>query len=119
MKTILLFIWKRVGRPTPVRCHHHQKDGIRKQKEMKLDLEECIVGSLENVEDLMGDVSIEDIVRRICRVLPERLNFRISLEEEGTSWLRRRKEHLEAEKNLRGKQVEEPKMAKRELTKQI
>ena len=40
-----------------------------------------IVGSLEDAEDLMGDISIEDITKKIYRMLHEKLNLN-QLEEE-------------------------------------
>ena len=56
------------------------------------------------------------ILRRISRGLPEQLNL-TRLEEEGNKLVKKTKGHLEAEKNLRGKDGDELKMAKRELNK--
>ena len=74
-----------------------------------------IVGSLEDAEDPMGDISIEDITKN----LP---NAAKATEFEsiggGNKLVKKTEEHLETEKNLRGKDGEELKMAKRVLTKQ-
>ena len=68
-----------------------------------------IVGSLEGAEDPMGDISIEDITKN----LP---NAAKAIEFESTGggnrWIKKTKEHLEAEKILRGKDGDELKMAK-------
>ena len=75
------------------------------------------MGSLEDAEDLMGDISIEDIVKNLPRAAraPE---FESS-GGEGNKLVKKTEEHLEAEKNLRGKDGDELKTAKRGLTKQI
>ena len=74
-----------------------------------------IVGSLEDAEDLMGDISIEDITKN----LPSAAGA-VEFESTGGSnkLVKKTKEHLEAENHLRGKDGEELKVAKRELTEQ-
>ena len=58
-----------------------------------------VVGSLEDATDLMGDVSIEGI--------PQELSKTASANEfessgKGTRIVKKSKEHIEAERNLRG-----------------
>ena len=82
---------------------------------MKLDLDEWIVGSLEDAEDPMGDVSIEGITKKL-------LNAARAVDFEsiggGNRLIKKTKEHLEAEEKLRGTDGDELKIAKRELIKQ-
>ena len=75
-----------------------------------------LVGSLENAEDFMGDIRIQDITKNLPRAARA-----IELESSrggGSKIVKKTKEHLEAERNLRGTDGDEPKIAKRELTKQ-
>ena len=74
------------------------------------------VGGLEDAEDLMGDISIEDLVKNLSRAA-KAIEFESS-GGGGAKLVNKTKEHLDAEKNLRGKDGDELKMAKRELTKQ-
>ena len=64
----------------------------------------------------MGDINIEDIAKNLPRG-SRAVEFESS-GGGGNKLVKKTKEHLEAEKNLRGKDGDELKMAKRELTKQ-
>ena len=74
-----------------------------------------LVAGLEDAEDLMGDISIEDMVKNLPRAA-RAIEFESS-RGGGAKMVKKTKEHLDAEKNLRGKDDDELKMAKRELTK--
>ena len=75
-----------------------------------------LVGGLEDAEDLMGNINIEDIAENLP-MAARAIEFESSGGERA-KMVKKTKEHLDAEKNLRGKDGEELKMAKRELTKQ-
>ena len=68
-----------------------------------------IVGSLEDAEDPMGDTSIEDITKNLPNAA-KAIEFETT--GGGNRLSKKTKEHLEAEKNLRGKDGDELKMAK-------
>ena len=55
------------------------------------------------------------ILRKICQRLPRQLN--VDQQEEETGWSKKTREHLEAEKNLKGREGEELKIARKELPK--
>ena len=74
-----------------------------------------IVGSQEDAEDLMGDISIEDITKNLPRAA-RAVEFEST--GGGNKLVKKTEEHLEAEKNLQGKDGDELRMAKRELTEQ-
>ena len=74
-----------------------------------------IVGSLEDAEDLMENISIEDVTKNLPRAARA---VEVESTAGGNKLVKKTKEHLEAEKNLQGKTGDELKMAKRELTKQ-
>ena len=74
-----------------------------------------IVESLEDAEDPMGDISIEAITKNLPNAAKA---IECESTRGGNRLIKKTKEHLEAEKNLRGKDGDELKMAKRELTKQ-
>ena len=71
---------------------------------------------LEEAEDLMGDINIEDIVENLP-MAARAIEFESS-RGGGAKMVKNTEEHLEAEKNLRGKEGDALNMAKRELTKQ-
>ena len=70
---------------------------------------------LEAAEDVMEEVSIDDITE--CTPKAARA---VELESTGGGYrlVKKAKEHLEAEKSLRGRTAEELKVAKRNLAKQ-
>ena len=74
-----------------------------------------ILGSLEDTEDLILDLSIEDMTK----TLPKAARA-IDFESTGgrNKLTKETKEHAEAEANLREKDGDELKLAKRELNKQ-
>ena len=69
-----------------------------------------LMTALDDAEDLMGDINIEDNV--------ENLSIAATIKGGGAKRVKKTKEHLEAEKNLRGKGADALTKAKRELTKQ-
>ena len=74
-----------------------------------------ILGSLEDTEDLILDLSIEDITKTLPKAA-RAIDFDST---EGRHKLRKEtKEHAEAEANLRVKDGDELKLAKKELNKQ-
>ena len=74
-----------------------------------------LVADLEDAEDLMGTISIEDMVKNLPRAA--RATEFESSSGGGAKMVKKTKEHFDAEKNLRGKYDDELEIAKRELTK--
>ena len=74
-----------------------------------------LVAGLEDAEDLLSDISIEDMVKNLPTAA-RAIEFESS-RGEGAKMVKKTKEHFDAEKNLRGKDDDELKMAKKELTK--
>ena len=75
-----------------------------------------LVAGLRDAEDLMDDISIEDMVKNLLRSARA-----IELESSRggeAKMMKKTKERLDVEKNSRGKDGDELKMARRELTKQ-
>ena len=73
-----------------------------------------IVESFEDASDLMGDVSIEDITEELFKAVRVNMNHQ---QKEAELWRSQRNTHNEAERNLRGHNEEELKLATREMTK--
>ena len=73
-----------------------------------------IVGSLEDAEDLMENISIEDITKNLPRAV-RAVEFESTAR--GNKLVKKTKVHLEAEKNLRGKDGDELKIAKNDQAK--
>ena len=71
---------------------------------------------LEDAEDLMGDINIEGILENLP-MAARAIEFEFS-RGGGAKMVKKTEEHLEAEKNLRGKEGDALKITKRELTKQ-
>ena len=71
--------------------------------------------SLEDAEDMMGHLSIEDITKKL-QMAARAFGF----ESTGgrNSMVRKTREHLEAEMNLKGTEGDKLKIAKRKLSKQ-
>ena len=75
-----------------------------------------LVGSLDDAEDLMGDIRIKDIAKNLPRAA-RAIEFESS-RGGGNKLVKKTKEHLEAERKVRGKDGDALQMTERELTKQ-
>ena len=74
-----------------------------------------IVGSMEDAEDLMRKLSALKILRRILPRAVRAVEFEST--GRGNKLVKKTKVHLEAEKNLRGKDGDELKIAKNDQAK--